>query len=72
MNTIEKTAPKVEDIFKASQLKTENLSGITRALELAHEIIREMERRSLNHRERLSTLGNNKKAYNKHMHNLNA
>lgn len=41
MNTIEKTAPRVEDIFKSSELKTENLSGITRALELAHEIIRE-------------------------------
>lgn len=38
--TIKKTAPRVEDIFKGSSLKTENLSGITRALELAHEIIR--------------------------------
>lgn len=39
--TTRKPAPKAEDIFKSSQLKTENLSGITRALELAHEIIRE-------------------------------
>lgn len=38
--TLTKTAPRVEDIFQTSSLKTENLSGITRALELAHEIIR--------------------------------
>ena len=38
--TLTKKAPKVEDLFKVSSLKTENLSGITRALELAHEMIR--------------------------------
>lgn len=38
--TITKTAPKVEDLFKAGEAKSENLSAITRALELAHESIR--------------------------------
>lgn len=38
--TLTKPAPKVEGLFQNSSLKTENLSGITRALELAHELIR--------------------------------